>query len=171
MKLFDRAIASALPVIPKRIVHQVARRYIAGETTADALRVASGLNQKGLLATMDILGEQVGDIGRAQKAANRYLDLLSELHRRRVASGVSVKLTQFGLKVDKNACLQLTASVVARARELGNFVRIDMEDSSCTSDTLAVYRKLRDEYSNVGVVIQAYLRRTMTDVAELADLT
>ena len=89
---------------------------------------------------------------------------------RSVQSGVSIKLTQFGLKVDQRICYELAESVVRQARDLGNFVRIDMEDSTCTSDTLDVYRRLRNDYSNVGVVIQAYLRRTMDDVAQLAAL-
>lgn len=170
MKLLDRAIASALPIVPKAIVHRVAKRYIAGETTIDALRVASHLNSKGLLATMDILGEHVHTLDLAKRAVSRYSNLLGEIHARKIQSGVSIKLTQFGLKVDKQACIDLTASIVRRANEFGNFVRIDMEDSSCTSDTLDVYRTLRREYSNVGVVLQAYLRRTMDDVAKLADL-
>jgi proline dehydrogenase len=171
MTLLDRAIASALPRVPKPIVHQVAKRYIAGETTADAVRVASQLNEKGLLATMDILGEHVETLDHARRAVSRYIDLLQVIHDRQIQSGVSIKLTQFGLKVDKAACLELTETVVEKARSLGNFVRIDMEDSSCTSDTLDVYRTLRKAFSNVGVVIQAYLRRTLDDVAQLADLT
>ena len=172
MTLLDRAIASALPIVPKSVVHQVAKRYIAGETAAAALRIASQLNEKGLLATMDILGEDVFDLDQARRAATRYVDLLIEIQRLKVRSEVSLKLTQFGLKVDKQACIDLTASVVGRARELGNFVRIDMEDSSCTSDTLEIYRILRQAgYTNVGAVIQAYLRRTMDDVVKLADLS
>src|SRR5262245_800598 len=104
MTLFDRAIASALAVVPKTIGHQFAKRYIAGETTADALRVASQLNNMGFLATMDILGEHVTNLPQARRASARYVDLLDEIHRQKIKSGVSIKLTQFGLKVDKAAC-------------------------------------------------------------------
>src|SRR5262245_51604707 len=146
MTLFDRAIAAALPTVPKAIVHRVAKRYIAGETTAEALAVAARLNEKGMLATMDILGEHVTTEDQAHNAAARYIGLLGEIHQRGVRSGASIKLTQFGLKIDKSVCRALAAKVVSRAHELGNFVRIDMEDSSCTTDTLEIYRSLRAEY-------------------------
>lgn len=170
MVLLDRVIAAGLPFIPRSIVRRVAARYIAGETLEDAMRVCGELNGRGLRATMDILGEDVHQLDQARSAAGKYRALLDELHRRRLDSNVSIKLTQLGLKVDKSECLALTESVVQRAKDLGNFVRIDMEDSSCTSDTLAIYATLRRAYSNVGVVVQAYLRRTQEDVSRLLGL-
>jgi proline dehydrogenase len=119
---------------------------------------------------MDILGEDVHRLDQARQAEKSYLDLLSEIHRRKVNSTVSIKLTQLGLKVDKKTCFFLANSVVERAQELGNFVRIDMEDSSCTADTLEIYEGLRRKYPNVGVAIQAYLRRTSDDVVRLLPL-
>jgi proline dehydrogenase len=95
---------------------------------------------------------------------------LTEIHRRSLDSNVSIKLSQFGLKLDRNACYDLTEMLVEHARQLSNFVRIDMEDSSCTADTLHVYRELRKKHSNVGVAIQAYLRRTWKDVIALEDI-
>jgi proline dehydrogenase len=169
MRFVDRAIAGFLPYTPKSIVGRVAQRYIAGETMGDAIRVARHLNAKGLRATMDILGEDIHRLDQAQNAAANYRSLLDELHRRKIDSNVSIKLTQLGLKVDKPACLELADSVVSRASELGNFVRIDMEDSSCTSDTLDIYEQLRRRHENLGVVVQAYLRRTMDDVTRLED--
>jgi proline dehydrogenase len=106
----------------------------------------------------------------AHRATEDYLSVLEEIARRRVDSTISIKLTQLGLKLDRQACLQMATRLVRRASELNNFVRIDMEDSSCTTDTLATYRELRREFSNVGVVVQAYLRRTMDDVCALEDL-
>jgi len=170
MTLLDRLIALTLPLVPKPIVRKVSSRYIAGETATDALRVAEGLNARGIHATMDILGEDIHQIDQAHRAQKAYMDLLDEIHRRKVDSNVSIKLSQFGLKIDKNVCVDLVDQLVGHARELNNFVRIDMEDSSCTSDTLQVYRELRGRHSNVGVVIQAYLRRTMADIATLEDL-
>jgi len=166
----DRAIAYALPLVPKAIVRRIASRYIAGETPEDALRTAERLNQEGFRATMDILGEDVWDFEQARKAAEGYGSLLEEIHRRRVDSNVSIKLTQFGLKVDKSLCCRLAVEIVQKARDLGNFIRIDMEDSSCTSDTLDVFRSLRMRFTNVGVAVQAYLRRTADDVESLDDL-
>ena len=170
MSFIDRTIAAFLPYTPRRIVRQVAQRYIAGETIDDAIRVARFLNARGLRATMDILGEDVHHIEQARNAAENYKTLLDELQRQKIDSNVSIKLSQLGLKVDKRECVTLAASVVTRAHEHGNFVRIDMEDSSCTSDTLDVYASLRRDHENVGVVLQAYLHRTGDDLTRLLPL-
>src|SRR5207248_2671500 len=103
----------------------------------------SDLNQKGFRATMDLLGEHVDTQEKARSAAQRYHTILETIHQRQIDSTVSLKLTQFGLKVDSDACASMVESVVERAAALNNFVRIDMEDSSCTSATLDVYRRLR----------------------------
>lgn len=137
---------------------------------ADAIRLARTLNAKGFRATMDILGEDVHRIDQARDATENYKRLLEEIHREKIDSNVSIKLTQLGLKVDKQECQAFADSVITRAKECGNFVRIDMEDSSCTSDTLDIYAALRRRHENVGVVIQAYLRRTVDDVTALLPL-
>jgi len=170
MRLVDRVIARTLPVVPKGIVRQVANRYIAGETTDEALRVAAGLNARGIRATLDVLGEHIHTFDQSRRAVEDYPLLLEEIARRKVDSTISIKLTQLGMKLDSAACLELAERLVKRAKELNNFVRIDMEDSSCTSETLRIYRELRREHSNVGIVIQAYLRRTVEDVVALEDL-
>src|SRR2546425_7092519 len=170
MRVLDRVIAHTLPFVPKPLVRKVANRYIAGETLDEALRVTAALNRNGVRATLDILGEDVHNLGQAQRGVHENLQLLEEIHRRKLDANLSIKLTQLGLKADPNACLEFTARVVRRAEELGNFVRIDMEDSSCTTDTLQIYRTLRKTHQNVGVVIQAYLRRTLNDVSSLEDL-
>jgi proline dehydrogenase len=170
MTLLDRVIARTLPAVPKSIVRRVANRYIAGETTDEALSLVARLNSLGFRATLDILGEHIHRMEQAHRAIEGYLGLLEEIARRKVDSTISIKLTQLGLKLDPQACFDMTSRLVNRAKELNNFVRIDMEDSSCTSDTLRIYRELRREFSNVGVVVQAYLRRTMDDVCALEDL-
>jgi proline dehydrogenase len=170
MTLLDRVIAGTLPVVPKGIVRRVANRYIAGETTDEALRVVAGLNARGFRATLDILGEHIRNLDQSRRAVETYLNVLDEISRQKLDSTISVKLTQLGLKLDTAVCLDLTRRLLLRASELNNFVRIDMEDSSCTTETLHVYRELRKEFSNVGVVVQAYLRRTLDDVRGLDDL-
>ena len=170
MTLLDRVIARTLPAIPKTIVRRVANRYIAGETVGEALRVVAGLNERGIRATLDILGEDIHNLEQAQRAIDGYIHLVEEISRQKVEATISIKLTQLGLKVDPQACMEMADRLVRRARELNNFVRIDMEDSSCTTDTLRIYRELRKDHSNVGVVIQAYLRRTADDVSALEDL-
>jgi len=170
MTLLDRAIARTLPAVPKSIVRRVANRYIAGETTQDALSLVAKLNSGGFRATLDILGEHIRSMDQARRAIDEYLGLLEEIARQRVDSTISIKLTQLGLKLDPRACADMAARLVRRAAELNNFVRIDMEDSSCTTATLQIFRDLRREFPNVGVVVQAYLRRTMDDVCALDDL-
>lgn len=164
MRIIDRAIAASLPLVPRGIVRRVAARYIAGEKSADALQTAAALNRAGFRATMDILGEDVHRLDQAHQAAGNYVRLLDEIRGRGIDSTVSVKLTQLGLKIDRETCFLLADRIVGKASELGNFVRLDMEDSSCTTDTLEIYRRLRGRHSNVGVAIQAYLRRTSADV-------
>jgi len=168
--LLDRAIARTLPLVPKGIVRRVANRYIAGETVDEALAVVAGLNERGIRATLDILGEHIHNLDQARRAAAGYVGLLDEIARRKLDANTSIKLTQLGLKVDPSICFDLTGQLVGHANELKNFVRIDMEDSSCTTETLQIYRQLRRDHSNVGVVIQAYLRRTVNDVCALEDL-
>ncbi len=170
MTLLDRAIARTLPAVPKGIVRRVANRYIAGETIDDALRVVSGLNQRGIRATLDILGEHIHNLDQARRAGEGYVALLDAIDRRKLDANISIKLTQLGLKVDFQTCFDLTNRLVGQAGELKNFVRIDMEDSSCTTDTLEIYRQLRRDHSNVGVVVQAYLRRTADDICALENL-
>jgi proline dehydrogenase len=171
MRPVDRVIARTLPLVPKSIVRQVANRYIAGETTDDALRVTAALNARGFRVTLDVLGEHIRNMDQARRAVEEYIHLLDEIARHKADSTISIKLTQLGLKIDSSACLDLANRIVSRAKELNNFVRIDMEDSTCTSETLRIYRQLRQEHSNVGVVVQAYLRRTVDDVTALEDLT
>jgi proline dehydrogenase len=168
--LLDRAIARTLPLVPKPIVRRVANRYIAGETVDEALRVVTSLNERGIRTTLDILGEHIHKLDQARRAVAGYTTLLDSINQRKLDSTISIKLTQLGLKVDREACFELASQVVRHALEVKNFVRIDMEDSSCTTETLDVYRRLRMEYSNVGVVVQAYLRRTGDDVDALQDL-
>ncbi len=170
MTVLDRIIALTLPFVPKAVIRRVASRYIAGETINEALNVAEGFNKQGIRATLDVLGEDVHNLDHADRAIQEYLHVLDEIYRRKLNANISIKLTQLGLKIDKETCLQLMDRLLNRARELNNFVRIDMEDSSCTGDTLEVYRRLRNTHTNVGVVVQAYLRRTQHDVDSLVDL-
>lgn len=171
MKLFDRAVVGLLPLVPKRIVRKIADRYIAGETLDDAARVVRDLNAKGCLATIDVLGEFITDFRQAEETAAAYRATLDRMRDEKLRANVSIKLTAFGLGLDGERCHALVRELVARARDQGNFVRIDMEDSPYTSRTLDLYRRLRSEgFENCGVVIQAYMRRSQEDVAALLPL-
>jgi len=170
LSVVDRIIAGSLPFIPRSLVERVAKPYIAGETADDAMRVASSLNQQGFRTTMDLLGEHVERMEQARHAVDTYMSLLESIHRQGLDSTVSLKLTQFGLKLNPDECFLLVESVIQRAAELNNFVRIDMEDSSCTTGTIEMFRRLRQNHSNVGMAIQAYLRRTADDISALENL-
>lgn len=167
MILFNRFLVKALPAVPRAVVRHFSRRYIAGDAIADAVRVTRELNRQGCMVTLDVLGENVTNLAEAQQSADEYFRALDVIAREKLDSNISIKLTQFGLKLDFEVCLADARKLVARAKELGNFVRIDMEDSTCTTDTIRLYDLLRQEFSNVGVAIQARLRRSLTDVRSL----
>jgi proline dehydrogenase len=169
--LLDRAIVRLLPAVPRPVVRRISRRYIAGERLEDALAVVEQLNAAGKTATVDVLGEEIREAGEARAIAAAYHDVFEAIERRRLDSNVSVKLTGLGLKLGYDLCRGLLEEVVRHAAEHGNFVRIDMEDSSTTDETLRLYRELRGAgLDNVGVVLQARLRRSLDDVRSLADL-
>jgi len=168
MSWFNKMIARTLPAVPKPIVRRVSSRYIAGETLDEALEVITRLNHAGMMATQDVLGEFVTSAEEARRAGQEYVRVLHAIAESKVDSNVSLKLTQMGLKLDLDLCHEVCRAVVEEAIRLGNFVRIDMEDSSCTDDTLAVYERLRAEHpEHVGCVIQAYLKRSLDDVRSL----
>jgi proline dehydrogenase len=169
--LLDRAIVRFLPVVPKPVVRRISERYIAGTEIEDACRVVRELNDAGKMATIDVLGEEIEKREEALEIAREYGDVFATIEREQLDSNVSVKLTGLGLKLGYEFCRENLASLVLGAGQRSNFVRIDMEDSSCTDDTLRIYRDLRaDGLDNVGIVLQAALRRTVDDVHELAGL-
>jgi len=163
--LLDRTIVRVLPAVPRTVVRRLSARYIAGPAIEDAIRVVRRLNAKGKLATVDVLGEEVTSADEARAIAGQYHDVLAQIDDAGLDANISVKLTGFGLELDDELCRENLEAIVADAAARGNFVRIDMEDSSTTDRTLQLYRGLRDEgYGNVGVVVQAYLRRTLDDL-------
>jgi proline dehydrogenase len=169
--LFDRALVRLLPVVPRPVVQLFSSRYIAGSTIDDVVQAVKALNAEGKLATIDVLGEEIAQDDEARKIARTYRDVLDEIERERLDSNVSVKLTGLGLELSYDTCRANLEAVVRQAAEDHSFVRIDMEDSSTTDDTLRLYRELREAgHDNVGVVLQAHLRRTFDDIQALADL-
>jgi proline dehydrogenase len=167
MNLLNKLVVGVLPAVPKPVVRYFANRYIAGEEISDAARVVRELSAQGIMATLDVLGEDIHSREGAVAARDTIIEVLLVIHREHLDSNVSIKLTQIGLKFDKHFCLENAELIVATAKELDNFIRIDMEDSSCTDDTIWVYRELRNRFSNVGIVLQSYLRRTEDDAKQL----
>jgi proline dehydrogenase len=171
VRIADRLIAASLPAVPKPVVRRFADRYMAGETRAEALDTVRKLNHAGASATLDVLGESVTQQAQARATADEYIGLLDDVAAANLNASVSVKLTAFGLEIEQALALENVRRVVEAANRHGNFVRIDMEHSSVTDQTLAVYKTLRAEgHDNVGIVLQAYLRRTEDDLAALAPL-
>ena len=171
MGLFDRAVASVLPAVPRSVVKRVSAPYIAGPTLDDARRTVAALNADGKRATIDVLGEEIHTAAEALAIAAAYGDVFAAIGADGLDANVSVKLTGLGLKLDLELCHSLLEALVHDAGARGSFVRIDMEDASCVNDTLALYRTLRGAgLDNVGIVLQSYLKRSLTDIGELRDL-
>jgi len=170
MTLFDQLIRHGMRFVPKPIVRKVSQRYVAGEEVSDAMNAIRELNAEGAMATVDVLGEEVHEPGKAEAAVEQYLELLETIDREKVEANVSIKPTMLGLKIDADMCYSNIKTIVENAARLDNFVRIDMEDHTCTDATLEIYRRLQSEVGHVGVVLQAYLHRTVDDINDLLPL-
>ena len=174
MGLIDRTISLTLPAIPKPVVRYFSRPYVAGTTMEEALAAVRELASQGAMATLDILGEFVSREEEATANTEAYIALLQRIEREGLGeTHVSVKLTALGLLLDKDGCLENMRRLTRQAETGGNFVRIDMEDSGCTDDTLAIYQRLRDEFGNdrVGVVLQSRLRPSRFDTVSSTSQT
>jgi proline dehydrogenase len=169
--IFDRAIVRLLPAVPRPVVQKLSERYIAGPELKDARETVRRLNAEEKMATIDVLGEEITTEEEAAAIVRAYQDVFADIERCGLDSNVSVKLTGLGLNLGYDLCRENLRVVVEDAASRDNFVRIDMEDSSTTDDTLRLYRELREAgHDNVGVVLQATLRRTLADIRALTDL-
>ena len=170
MTLLDRLVVRTLPLVPKPIVRKVASRYVAGETLEEAVSLVRRLNAEGCLATLDVLGEDTERPQDADRTVAEYARALDAIARERLDANISVKLTALALKRDPGRCRADFARIVAAARGHGNFVRIDMEDSTVTEETIRIFEEFHGRAEPVGLVLQAYLRRTARDAARAASL-
>lgn len=152
------------------VTRKVVDRFVSGEKLEDGLNAVKKVNSEGAIATLDHLGEEVSEAGEAIAATEVYLDALDQIKDNGVDTNVSVKPTQVGLKIDKELCEENFAQIIERAKKHDNFVRMDMEGSDCTQNTLEVFKSLRKKYDNVGIVIQSYLYRSDKDVDQVLEL-
>ncbi|HEY5124858.1 MAG TPA: proline dehydrogenase family protein, partial [Ignavibacteria bacterium] len=143
MNIINKAIVSILPVFPKKIVRIFANKYIAGDKIEDAVKKVKELNSKGIMATMDVLGEAIKNRDEAIKSKQESLEVLDVIEKHNLNSNLSVKLTMIGLNLDYDFCLSLITEIVEYANTKNNFVRIDMEDSSVTESTIKIFETLR----------------------------
>ncbi|HZM85315.1 MAG TPA: proline dehydrogenase family protein [Blastocatellia bacterium] len=150
--------------------NNVTWRFVAGEELTDAIEAIRKLNQQGISASFDHLGESITSEAETREEVNEYVRVLESIHANALNSNVSVKLTQLGLDVSQDLCYANTRTIVETALRYDNFVRIDMEDSSKTDATLQLFKRLRAEFENVGIVIQSYLYRSEKDIEELLKL-
>ena len=167
MSWMNRLMVAGLPLVPKFLVGKVAARYVAGDTADDALRIIRTLNDEGAMATLDVLGEAVDDRTKARAAVEEYIALFDAIQDRGLDANVSIKLTLLGLDIDESFCRDNVDEIAAAARAHGNFVRIDMEDHPTHDATFRIYRDLQAKHGNLGVVLQAYMRRLLDDIAAL----
>ncbi len=169
MSLFDWLIGVSIPLVPKPIVRRIAAPYIAGESLDDQLATIRELNERGFMVGTSILGEFVTRKEESEEAVAQYEEALAAIAEQQLDSNIHVKLTHLGLQLDKQFCHDNVRHLLAVAGDSGNFVRIDMEDSPTTDDTLELHGRLQQEFDNVGVVIQACMRRSLADVRNLVE--
>ena len=166
-RLIHEFVVSTMPYVPRSLIWRFSRRYIAGVALDDAYRSVKTLNEAGCSATIDVLGEDSTGDEQIIAARDVYLEAFDGIGSRSLDCNVSVKLSEMGLRFDVDRCVEVMETLLVKAREAGNFVRIDMEDSSVTTATLNIYRELRKSHVNVGTVIQSCLRRSEKDVDDL----
>jgi len=169
--MFNKLIAAILPYFPKKFIWIFSRAYISGETLDDAMRVSKELNSKKIKVTLDVLGEFIKNLDEAESNKKEYIHLIEVSYQNHIDGNFSLKPTSFGLLIDKEKCYNHIREIVAKAAEFSGFIRIDMEDSPCTDDEIALFRRLKAEFpANVGLVLQAYLKRTFDDIKQMLDL-
>jgi len=168
--MFNKIIANMLPYMPKKLIWLFSNRYIAGETIEDGLNAARELNKQGIEVTIDLLGEFIVSLKQAEENKNKYLEIIERFTAENIKGNFSVKPTMFGLLIDEEVCYGHLREIIAKAKEKNNFIRIDMEDSQCVDVELKIFKKLKREFSgHVGLVIQAYLRRTLNDLVDFSN--
>lgn len=167
MDLLNKSIVRFVKILPKSIVFLFAKQYIAGVKLENAVRVTKELNKKGISTTIDVLGESVHLKEEAIAAKKEGIRVLEAIEEFKLDSNLSIKPTQLGMLIDEELNYRLVKELVIKAKEFNNFVRIDMEDSAVTDKTFRLYNRIKQDYDNVGIVVQAYLKRTLEDVKEL----
>lgn len=167
----NKIIASMLPYMPRDLVWLFSKRYIAGRRIEDAIRVCKELNAKGMMVTVDLLGEFITELSQAEENKKEYLQIIDTIQAENINGNYSLKPTMFGLLIDKDVCYANIREIVAKAASYDNFIRIDMEDSQCVDLEIELFRKLKAEFpKNVGLVVQAYLKRTLSDLENMLDM-
>lgn len=167
MEAINYLIVKIVQLMPKPVVGFFSKKYIAGVTLQSAVDYVKKLNSKGIYATMDVLGESVASKDESIRCKNEAIEVIEAIEQNKLKANLSIKPTQMGLAIDEEFAYQQILGIVKKAAEYNNFVRIDMEDSPFTDKTINVYKRIYQDYKNVGIVIQAYMRRSYDDVITL----
>ena len=169
MILFNNLIANLLPLFPKSFVKIFAKPYLAGETLEEAVAEIRKLNSRNISATLDLLGEDPKKRSECRTAVAMYQKAVDKIVEYRLNSGISLKPSHMGLKLDKTFCFDNIRDIVSHAREKKIFVRIDMEDTALKKDTFDLFLRMKDEFDNIGIVMQAYLRSSLQDIQKMIE--
>ncbi len=160
-----------LPYMPQSFVWLFSKRYVAGHNLDEAINACKELNAQGIFITLDVLGEFIKTLDEAEANKQEYLNVIETAEKNKIKGNYSLKPTMFGLLIDTEVCYRYIREIVVKAAEYNNFVRVDMEDTQCTDMEITMFRKLKQEFpKNVGLVVQAYLKRTLQDVTNLLDV-
>ena len=164
---WNRAMVNLMPLAPKPLVWPIAKRYVAGDTMRQMIETVKVVNGSGCSSMINLLGEHIHHIDEAKATAKQYHLILEAIEHDQLHANITIKPSSLGLSLDKSLCADLYSELLVKANQFDNFIRIEMEESSTTDDTLALYRKLRQQHSNTGIVLQAYLRRSHDDMLAL----
>lgn len=169
--MINKLISNVLPYMPQKLVWIFSKEYVAGQTIEEAIVNAKKLNAQGILATIDVLGEFISTLDEAEANKQEYLDVIEKSEAAGVEGNYSLKPTFFGLLIDPEVAYLHIREIVEKAASYDNFVRIDMEDTPCTDTSIDILRRIKREFpKNVGLVFQAYLKRTLDDIKNLKDI-
>ena len=169
--MFNKLIAALLPYMPQSFVWVFSKRYVAGLAIDEAIKGCKELNAEGIMVTLDVLGEFIKTLEEAEVNKKEYLEIIEKAQQNKIQGNYSLKPTMFGLLLDKDVCYTHIREIVQKAASYNNFIRVDMEDSPCTDLEIELFRKLKKEFpQNVGLVLQAYLKRTRSDIENMLDL-
>jgi proline dehydrogenase len=170
--MVNKLISKVIPVLPKQLVWIFSKRYIAGSTLNDAIRVTQNLNKEGYLVTLDILGEDIKDLAAAESYKKEYISSIVVTQEIGLDCSYSLKPSMFGLKMDQGICLGLIEEVIKTAAVYKKQIILDMEGSDCTDSEMDLFSRLYEKYpASVGFVLQAYLKRTATDIEKLKKMS
>ena len=169
--MINQLLANALPYMPKKLVWIFSHRYIAGETIEDGLKACRQLNKEGIEVTVDLLGEFIETIEQAEENKKKYIEIIKRFTSEGIEGNFPLKPSMFGLLINKEVCLMNIEDVVKKAVEKNTFIRIDMEDAQCVDMELEIFRTLQQKYpAHVGIVLQAYMRRTKNDLLNMNNI-